>query len=151
MGVVVSLHDQLMRPADHLQVVFVVELVCDVLSPTVTRSSWTWAESVSSLIGRVWPQQVAQSAIVRNVLDSVDGSYLVEWLNFRWKSSVKTKNLVFYDSCDGQVLEDLSEHFPYLFGSVLVETLIVEAIKLVDFSVFVISSQESDSVLVHDF
>ena len=54
------------------------------------------------------------------------------------------------DSSDRQALEDFSEPFPNVVGAVLPLAFVIESVQFIDFSVFVIASQNGDSVSVFD-
>lgn len=74
--IVVSLHDKLVRSADELEVVHVVELTRDFLSekppcaPRADRPRTTFRVGVA-------PHQVAEAALMRHLLDPIDEPDLV--------------------------------------------------------------------------
>jgi hypothetical protein len=53
---------------------------------------------------------------------------------------MQAKNLIFYLSCNRQALEEVSKHFPYEISAIFFETLIIEAIELVNLAILVIAS-----------
>jgi len=60
---------------------------------------------------------------------------------------MEAENLVFDDSSQGQVIEQLSELLPDVGVTVLPQALVVEAVDLGDLSRLVIASQDRDTVL----
>ena len=88
---------------------------------------------------------------MRKVSLSIDIFDLVKSLYFRRKSSMKTEDRSIDDGRKRKALKDFCEPFPDSVSVVLFLTLIVEAVKFVDFSVFMISSEDGDSVFVFYF
>lgn len=99
-----------MSTGDHLQVVCVVVLLSDVLPEGIASASGIHAPACP-VIG-VRPQQVAHGAFVGHLLESFEGSDVVEGLDAGGESSVETEELVFYDCCEGDVVEEFSEASP---------------------------------------
>lgn len=64
---------------------------------------------------------------------------------------MKTEDLVVNLCSHGQTLEDFSEEFPDKVGVVFFETFVIEAIEFIDFSVFVVASEDGNSIPVFDF
>ena len=60
---------------------------------------------------------------------------------------MEAENLVFDDSSQGQVIEQLSELLPDVGVTVLPQALVVETVDLGDLSRLVIASQDRDTVL----
>ena len=61
---------------------------------------------------------------------------------------METEDLIFDDSSQGQIIEELCELFPDVRVPVFPQALIVETIYLGDLSTLVVSSEYSESVLV---
>jgi len=59
-----------------------------------------------------------------------------------------TQNLSFNDSCDGEVIKEVSGVLPGVDVSILSLTLLIEAVELSNLSGFVISSKKGDSARV---
>lgn len=59
---------------------------------------------------------------------------------------MEAEDLIFDYSCYRQVVEEISEVFPYIGIAVFSLAFIVEAIDLCDLSAFMISSQDSYSI-----
>lgn len=86
-----------------------------------------------------------------DILESIDVSELIEALDLWGESSVEAEDLIFYFCCHWQALEDIGEHFPDEISAVFFEALIVEAVELVDFPIFVVSAEDGDAAAMLDF
>lgn len=64
---------------------------------------------------------------------------------------METEYGIVYNSCEREVVKQLSEVDPHIGVSVLAETLVVEAIDLSDLSHLVVSSQDSKAILESHF
>lgn len=82
------------------------------------------------------------------ILNSVNGFDLIKSLDLRGESTVEAKDLIFNNSGKRQVHEDLGEHFPDGFVSILFHTFFIEAIKLIDLPILMVSSQNGNPVSV---
>ena len=87
---------------------------------------------------------------MRHILYAIDSPQLVQSVNFRRKPSMQTKDLIFYFSSDRQALEEISKAPPNGISGILLETLIVKAIKFIDFSVLVVAAKDGDAAAVFD-
>lgn len=67
---------------------------------------------------------------MRNFLDSVQLSDLIKGVDTGRETSMKTENLSFNDSCQGQVIEKLGELLPYVGVSILSQAFIIETIPI---------------------
>lgn len=83
MRVGVPVHDQLMGPADHLQVVVVDEFIGYVIAPAVSGAAGGGVEPFFAIVCGVRPQQIAERAVVGQVSLAVDVPDLVQILYFR--------------------------------------------------------------------
>ena len=61
---------------------------------------------------------------------------------------MEAEDLVLNDSCQRQVVEKFCECFPDTWISILPQAFIVEAINAIDFTAFVVTSQEEEVLLV---
>ena len=82
-GVAVALHHQLMGPAYCLQVVFAQKFLTDIFAPTVSSASGGRAEASLALVSGVRPEEVAEGTIMRDILEAIDVSELIECLDLR--------------------------------------------------------------------
>jgi hypothetical protein len=64
---------------------------------------------------------------------------------------MQTENLIFNDSSQGQVVEEVSQEFPNICVAILSHALVVKAINLGDLARFMVTSQNADSVSVANF
>ena len=147
----VSIHYQLMSSANHLEIIFVTEFVRNIITPTVSSSSWWRIEPLFSIISWIWPKKITQGSIMREISLSVNISYLIKSLYFRRESSMETEDRTINDSWDREALKNLSKPFPDRISVVLFLALIIKTVKFVNLSVFMISSQDGDSVFVFYF
>ena len=151
MRVGVSVHDQLMGPADHLQVVVVDKFVRDVIAPAVPSAAGGGVEPFFAVVCGVRPQQIAERAVVGQISLAVDISDLVQILYLRGQPSVEAEDRAIDDCGQRQALEDLCEHLPDRIGVVFFMAFIVEAVQFVYFPVLVVASEDGDSAFVFDF
>lgn len=59
---------------------------------------------------------------------------------------MQTKDLVFYNCTERQVVKELCENFPNISITILTQTLVIESIDLCNLSAFVVASQNCKSV-----
>ena len=64
---------------------------------------------------------------------------------------MKTEDLVFDNSRQRQVIEEICKVFPYICIPVFAKTFIIKSVNLGDLATLVISPQNSDSFLIADF
>ena len=64
---------------------------------------------------------------------------------------MKTEYLVFDNSREGQIIEEVCKVFPYICISVFTKAFIIKPVDLGDLATLMISSQNSDSFLIADF
>ena len=92
---VVSIHDQLMRSGDSRQVIRVVELLRDVLTETIAGAAR--ADTPTTSVIGVGPEQVAHRSFVRHLDLPVNGAYLIERVQVWREAAVQAENLIFDD------------------------------------------------------
>ena len=85
------LHDKLVCTADQFELVGVVERLRNILAERVSRATRRYAPASS--IVRVRPQQVAHWTLVRNFLDSVQRSHVIQRVDGRREPTVQTEYL----------------------------------------------------------
>ena len=71
----------------------VVEPGSHVFTKVVASSSQRWVEAVT--VVRVRPQQIAQRALLRGLLEAVQALYLVDGVNVRRETTVKAEDAIF--------------------------------------------------------
>lgn len=137
-----------MRTSDHLKVVDVVERFSDVLAECVAGASWVHAPAWS-VVG-VGPQKVAHGSLVRNFLNSFQGSDVVQSFDWWRKTTVKAEEWVFDNGSQWKVVEKFSQGFPDVAVSILSGALIIKSVYLSDLPGFVVTSENDNSVFVSD-
>lgn len=88
---------------------------------------------------------------MRDLLASLDGSYLINCLHFRREASMNTQDLAFNESGDTQVVEHLCAVLPRVGVSILSDDFIIESIDRGHLSAFMVSSKKSNSSWVSYF
>jgi len=145
----IALHDELMRPADQIDPVRLVEVRDHIAAEQVTRAARTHAPADDLL--RIGPEQVAHGALVRHLLLAVDGADLVQSGDRRRQAAVHAEDLAVDDGRQTDVVEDFGAVLPDRDGAVLAQALVVEAVDLRDLARFVVAADERDAVRVADF
>lgn len=138
-----------MCSANKLEVVLVIELFAYIFSKVKPCSSKTLRPAW--LFKGIRPQQVTHGSIYWNLLDSVEISYMVQFVYRRRKSSMQSKNAVIDQSSQRKAIEGVREVSPNIRVSVFPQTLVVESVHLSDLSCFVISSKDGYSLGIPDF
>ncbi len=83
-----------------------------------------------------------------HLLLPVNRPYLIEGVD-RWtQSSVYTEYLIVDNGCKGKVVEDVCAVSPDIDGTILSQTLVIEAINLCNLSALVISPDKGDALRV---
>lgn len=85
---------------------------------------------------------------MRNFLNSVKGSNVVECVNAGRETSVEAEDLVIDESGEGKVVEKVGEVLPHICISVLAETFIVEAVHLGNLARLVVATKNGDTLWV---
>ena len=88
---------------------------------------------------------------MRYFLYTIKGSNVVQSIDARGKSAVKTENLVVDERSEGKVIEQIGKILPNVRVAVLPETFIVETINLRDLAGFMITTKDCDALRVSDF
>jgi hypothetical protein len=85
-----------------------------------------------------------------NFLNTIERPDVVESVNGRTQSTVKTENLVFDESSKGKVVEKVGEVFPHVSIAIFAETFVIESIDLCDLSGLVVSTEDGNTVWITD-
>lgn len=88
---------------------------------------------------------------MRNFLNSVKGSDIVEGIDARRETSVEAEDLVVDEGGEGKVVEKVGEVLPHVCISILAEAFIIEAVHLSDLTRFVVATEDGDPLWVSDF
>ena len=137
-----------MSTSNHFEVVDMIEGFSDVLTESVSSTSWVHTPSWSVI--RVWPQKITHRSLVRNFLDSFQRSDVVQSFNWWRKPTVKAEKWVFNNCSQREIVEKFRQSFPNVAVSIFSWTLIIESVYLSDLPGFVITSENDDSVFVPD-
>ena len=95
--------DELVSPTDHGEFVGVVELLGNVLSEGVAGASRRDAPA-AAVIG-VGPKQVAHGALVRDLLEAIELSNIVERIGGGREPAVQTEETIFDGGSQRQIVE----------------------------------------------
>ena len=125
-----------------------IELLRDVLAERVAGASGRNAPTTP--IVWVRPEQVADWALVRSLLNPIELPNLVQSVDTWREAAVEAEDGVVDDSRQRQVVEQLGELLPNVRVSILAQAFVVEAVHLGDLARLVVASQDRDSVPVAD-
>jgi hypothetical protein len=87
---------------------------------------------------------------VWDFLDTVQSSDVIQCVDARRKTTVKTEDLVVDQGSEGEVVKEVGEILPDISVSVFAKTLVVETVDLGDLTGLVVSSKDGDSLRVSD-
>jgi hypothetical protein len=85
---------------------------------------------------------------MRYLLHTIQLANLVQAIQRGRETSVQAENFLFYDCGKRKVIKEVSEVFPNIRISVFPQALIIETIHLCDLARLMISTEDSDAVLV---
>lgn len=137
-----------MRACNQSQAVVVVERLRNVLSECV--SCTTRRDAPAAAVVWITPQKITHGPLVRDFLNTVQGSDVVERVDGRAQPTMQTKDLVLNESCEGEVVEEVGEVFPHVGVAVFAQALVVEAVHLGDLAGFVVSTEDGNTLRVAD-
>lgn len=83
-------------------------------------------------------------------LDAVEGPDVVESVDGRAQPTMQTENLVFDESSEGEVVEEVGEVFPHVGIAVFAQALVVEPIHLGDLTGLVVPTEDGNTLRVAD-
>jgi hypothetical protein len=138
-----------MGSTDEVYFVVSIELLHNVSSKEIPRSSWTDTPTCDLI--RVAPHEVAHGSIMRNLLLSIQVSNVIQSID-RWReASMDAENLIINDSCKSEIVKYVCTVSPYIHTPILSEALIIEAVHLSNLSALVIPSDQSHSLRIPYF
>lgn len=88
---------------------------------------------------------------MRNFLNTIQRSDIVQSIDRRTKTSVKAENLVLNQSGKRKIIEEVGEVLPHVRISVFAKAFVVKSVDLCDLSRFVVSTKDCDTLRVTDF
>jgi hypothetical protein len=94
---IVSIHYKLMCSAHKTQAICLIELLANVLSKGISRTSWRNAPTHAII--RVRPKKITDGAFMWNFLHSIELFNLIESVDAGRKPSMQTENLVLNNRC----------------------------------------------------
>ena len=105
-----------------------VEGLGDVLTEGVSSSSGGDAPSASVIWVR--PEEVTHGALVRHLLQPVQGPDVVQGVDAGREAAVQTEDLAVHQRREGQIVKQVSEIFPHVGISIFPQAFIIEPIHL---------------------
>jgi len=142
--VLVALVDELVGAANEFEVVEMNEFGGDFRSEEPARAPRTRRPRVH--VFRIRPDQIAEGALVRDLLVPLDRSNLVQRLDVRRKAAVNAEDLIVYDGGNGEKVEDFAAMTPRIGVAIFVLTLVVKAVNLRDLSALVVAAKQCNFV-----
>ena len=133
-----------MCSCNELQTIDVVELGRHLVSEQPSGASGRHSPCVDVL--RVTPDEIAEGALVGNLLCPRYDANLVQRADLGRQSTVHAEHLAVDDGCQGKEVEDLTAGLPDRGVAVLGLAFLVEAVHLGDLSRLVVSAYQSHSV-----
>lgn len=131
------------------QAVVVIECFRDILPKGVT--STTGRDTPAASVVGVTPEQIAHGPLVRNFLDPIERTNVVQSIDRGAQTAVQAEDLVLDKSGERKVVEKIGKVFPDIGIAVFAQALVVKPIHLCDLAGLVVSSENGDSLGVTDF
>jgi len=143
MGPVITFHHKLMSSGHESETITVVKCLRDILTKGVSSPSGRDAPAAPVIWVR--PEQVTHGALVRHLLQPVQGPDVVQRVDAGGEAAVQTEDLAVHQRREGQVVKQVSEIFPHVGVSVLPQTLVIETIDLCDLTALVVAAKNGDA------
>jgi len=138
----VAVFDDLVGPANEIEIVFLEELGDLVGAEGVGDAPVVFAPALDVGVG-VGPEEVTQEALVGDVDGPLYGFDLVEGLHVRRKAAVHAEDLVIDEGGDGETVEAVGEYLPEANAESAL-ALVVEAVDSVNGGTLVVSSEKEE-------
>mmetsp|Transcript_18871 Transcript_18871/g.52453 ORF Transcript_18871/g.52453 Transcript_18871/m.52453 type:complete len:274 (+) Transcript_18871:788-1609(+) len=134
-----------MSPRHELQVVDLVEFIRDALTEQVPGSSGrdVPAGGERQVLG-IRPHQIAEGALMRDLLVPVDGTDLIQRAYVGGQTAVHAQDLLIDEGGKAEAIEALYAVSPHARVAVLAQAFIVKAVHLRNLSRLVISAEKRD-------
>lgn len=120
-----------------------VECLRDILTKGVSSSSG--GDAPAAPVIWVRPEQVTHGALVRHLLQPVQGPDVVQSVNAGGEAAVQTEDLAVHQRREGQVVKQVSEVFPHVGVSVFPQALVIETIDLSDLTALMVTAKNGDA------
>jgi len=143
MGPVIPFHHKLMSSGHEGETITVVEGLGDVLTEGVSSSSG--GDSPSAPVIWVRPEEVTHGALVRHLLQPVQGPDVVQGVDAGREAAVQTEDLAVHQRREGKVIKQVGEIFPHVGVSIFPQALIIETIDLGDLTALMVAAKNGDA------
>jgi hypothetical protein len=142
----VAFVDKLMSTCNELQAIDVIELGRNLVAKE--PASTTWRNSPCLDILRVTPNQIAESALMRDLLGTSNDTDLINSANLRAQTTMNAENFTINNSGEDKEIENLTARLPDRCITVLLLAFLVETVDLSDLARLVVATDEGDLVRV---
>ena len=105
-----------------------VEGLRDILTKGVSGAPG--GDAPAAPVIRVRPEEITHGALVRHLLQPVQGPDVVQRVDAGGEAAVQTEDLAVHQRREGQVVKQVSEIFPHVGISIFPQTFVIEAIHL---------------------
>jgi hypothetical protein len=129
---------------NELQAIDVIELRCNLV--TEKPASAARGNSPCLNIFRITPDQIAESAFMRNLLSTSNDTDLINGTDLRAQTTMNTEDLSINDSGEDKEIKNLAARLPDRCVTVLLLALLIETIDLSDLAGFMVASNEGDLI-----
>jgi len=143
MGPVITFHHKLMSSGHESETITVVKCLRDILTKGVSSSSGGDAPAASVIWVR--PEQITHGALMRHLLQPVQGPDMVQSVNAGGEAAVQTEDLAVHQRREGQVVKQVREVFPNVCVSVFSQALVIETIDLSDLTALMVAAKNGDA------
>jgi hypothetical protein len=131
------------------ETIVVVERLRNILPKGI--SSTTGRDTPSTAIIRIRPEEIAHRALMRHLLYPIQRTNVVQGINTRGETSVKTEDLVVDESGERKVVEQVGKVLPHIRIAVFPQALVVETIHLGNLARLVVTTKDGDALGVSNF
>ena len=116
------------KPGHESETITVVKCLRDILTKGVSSPSGRDAPAAPVIWVR--PEQVTHGALVRHLLQPVQGPDVVQRVDAGGEAAVQTEDLAVHQRCERQVVKQVSEIFPHVGISILPQAFVIKPIHL---------------------
>ena len=142
----VAFVDKLMSTSNELQAIDVIELGRNLVAKK--PASTTWRNSPCLDILRVTPNQIAESAFMRDLLGTGNDTDLINGANLRAQTTMNAENFTINNGGEDKEIENLAARLPDRRITVLLLAFLVETVDLSDLARLVVTTDEGNFVRV---
>lgn len=138
----------LVGTADEIEIMLPQELGYLICTKRVRHPSVVLPPPLDLAVG-IWPQEVAEQALVGDIDGALNPTNLVHVLKLRRQPPVRAEDLVVDNSSDREAVEAVGEELPEADTEAAL-ALIVEAVDTVDGGTLVVAAEQEEIVRVLD-